>query len=625
MFSNRKQRLVKHKRTVRPGAKALGDFTTNYSVLRLCGLALLAGTFGVAAGWLLLRMIAIINDFVYYGVWSSAIMPPGGVLLAGHPATWTLLVPAAGAVIIGVMARYGSEKIRGHGIPEAIEAIMLGGSKLDLKVAILKPISSAISIGTGGPFGAEGPIIMTGGAASSLLAQCFSLTDAERKTLLVAGACAGMTAVFGTPVAAMLLAIELLLFELKPRSVLPVAAACVVAAIERRYVLSPAPLFPFTGSVIVDPLHAIGWVGIGLLAGLGSALLTILVYGAEDYFEHLPVHWMWWPVAGGLVVGIGGLIDPLALGVGYPDIAALLAGSLAGAAAIRLVLVKSVIWAIALGSGTSGGVLAPLLIIGGAMGAVLSPILPSAAPGFWAVLGMAAMMGGTMRAPLTATLFAVELTGNHLILLPVITASMASMAVTVLLMKRSILTEKIARRGHHLTREYSIDPLAVTRVSDIMATPVKTLPTTMPINDVIDFFSGPSAHHRAYPVVDPSGGLAGLVTRVDVLKWIGLPPNPAATLGSLVADRPLITAWIGDMAISVAGRMLIENQPRVPVINDHGQLCGMIARADLLNVHYRVVVAETMRERIFKLWRQNKPEPARRSARIERENLDAGD
>jgi H+/Cl- antiporter ClcA/CBS domain-containing protein len=581
------------------GIKALGDFTTDRRVVRMIALALLAGTFGVAAGWVLLRMIGLINDLVYYGVWSTAMLPPGGMLERGHPALWTVLIPVGGAIIIGIMARYGSEKIRGHGIPEAIEAIMLGGSKLDLKVAILKPISSAISIGTGGPFGAEGPIIMTGGAAASLLAQCFSLTDAERKTLLVAGACAGMTAVFGTPVAAILLAIELLLFELKPRSVLPVAVACVTAAIERRFVMTPAPLFPFSGTVVVDPLHALGWVGLGLAAGLGSALLTVMVYGAEDWFETLPIHWMWWPVLGGVVVGIGGWFDPLALGVGYPDIAHLLAGALFGGAALRLLLVKGVIWAVALGSGTSGGVLAPLLIMGGALGAVAAPILPHAAPGFWAVVGMAAMMGGTMRAPLTSTLFAVELTGNHLILLPVITASMAGMGVTVLLMKRSILTEKLARRGHHLTREYSIDPLAVARVGEIMATPVETLGAEMTVGQAIDFFLGDAARHRAYPVIDTAGVLVGLVSRADVLAWIGGAMARGTTLGAAVFGRALVTAWSGEMAITVAGRMIAADAPRIPVMDDDGQLCGIISRADLLRVHHRVMAAETRRERFF--------------------------
>ena len=579
----------------------LGDFTTDRRVGMIALLGIVAGTGGVVAGWVLLRMISLVNNFAYYRIWSIRVLPPGGVAApTGHLPLWTVFIPMAGALIIGLMARYGTEKIRGHGIPEALEAIVLGNSRLNLKTAILKPISSAISIGTGGPFGAEGPIIMTGGAIGSLFAQLFELTDMERKTLLVAGACAGMTAVFGTPIAAILLAVELLLFELKPRSFLPVAVACITAAVERQYVLTPAPLFPYIGGAIIDPLHALGWVGLGLAAGFGSALLTLLVYAVEDGFLKLPIHWMWWPVLGGAVVGIGGLIDPRALGVGYPDIAEMLAGGLLGASALRLMLVKGVIWSVALGSGTSGGVLAPLLIIGGGLGAVLSPYLPSSDPGFWAVLGMSAMMGGTMRAPLTASLFAVELTGNHEILLPVVTACLASYAVTVLFMKRSILTEKLARRGHHLTREYSVDLAALARVQDIMTKNVETLSADMTIGDVIDFFLEPTHRHRAYPVVDAEMQPLGLVSRVDILDWIGAKVLRALPLRAALKNRALIIARLDETVSTVAIRMLSKNAPRIPVVDaDTRRLLGIISRADIMKLRWREHEAETVRESHF--------------------------
>ncbi|HET9147159.1 MAG TPA: chloride channel protein [Acetobacteraceae bacterium] len=579
----------------------LGDFTTDRRVFVPMAMGLVAGTGGVAAGWVLLRLIALVNDVSYYGIWSTRLLPPGGAYPPhGHPALWTILIPVLGALIIGLMAKYGTEKIRGHGIPEALEAIMLGGSRLDVKTAILKPLSSAISIGTGGPFGAEGPIIMTGGAIGSLFAQFFEITDMERKTLLVAGACAGMTAVFGTPIAAMLLAVELLLFELKPRSLLPVAIACVTAAIERRYLLMPAPIFPYLGGAVISPVHALGWVGLGLLAGLGSALLTQMVYAAEDGFLKLPVHWMWWPMLGAVVVGIGGVFDPRALGVGYPDIAQMLAGHLAGMSALRLMLVKGIIWAVALGSGTSGGVLAPLLIIGGGLGAVLAPFLPAAAPGFWAVLGMASMMGGTMRAPFTATLFAVELTGNHAILLPVITACMASYTVTVLLMKRSILTEKLARRGHHLSREYIVDPMALVRARDIMTAPVETLAETMSIGGAIAYFLDQEHRHRAYPVVDARGGLVGLVSRADVLAWIGAETPRERLLRDALRDRPVVTAAPGEMAGTIATKMLTEDAARIPVVDPRdGRLLGIISRADLMKIRDRELRAETTRRAYF--------------------------
>ncbi|MDE2239073.1 MAG: chloride channel protein [Rhodospirillales bacterium] len=568
-------------------------------------MGLAAGTGGVAAGWLLLHLIALVTSVAYLGRFPVS----GGNMPLP---LWTIFVPVGGGLIIGLMARYGSEKIRGHGIPEALEAIMLGGSRMGLKVAILKPISSAISIGTGGPFGAEGPIIMTGGAIGSLFAQFFALTDMERKTLLVAGACAGMTAVFGTPVAAILLAIELLLFELKPRSVLPVAIACITAAIERRYLLTQAPLFPYTGGVTVDPLHGAAWAGIGLAAGFGSAILTAMVYATEDWFTRLSLHWMWWPALGGIAVGVGGLIDSRALGVGYSDIAQLLAGQVAGLSALRLMTVKAAIWSVALGSGTSGGVLAPLLIIGGGLGAVFTPWLPAAAPGFWAVLGMAAMMGGTMRAPLTATIFAVELTGNHEVLLPVITACMASYAVTVLVMKRSILTEKLARRGHHVTREYSVDLASLARVREIMANPVETLNSDFTIGQTIDFFLDPENRHRAYPVIDAQGRLTGLVSRPDILSWIGKNMPRECPLADFFAHIETPTAAPDETISVVAVRMMTQQAPRLPVIDPQTrELLGIVSRGDLIKLRWREFKAESRREAHFRRRRKDGPLKAR--------------
>src|SRR6185437_10418151 len=324
------------------------------------------------------------------------------------------------------------------------------------------------------PFGAEGPIIMTGGAIGSLIAQMLPVSDNERKTLLVAGAAAGMTTVFGTPIAAIMLAVELLLFEWTPRSFVPVAVAAIVAEVERTALHMTSPLFPFQGGMDTSLLALGCWVIVGLMGGVLSGLLTRLVYACEDGFLKLPIHWMWWPMMGGVVVGIGGLIDPRALGVGYDNIAQLLQGGMLPASAVLLLVVKAVIWAVALGSGTSGGVLAPLLIMGGSLGAAAAHFLPAASPGFWALLAMCATMGGTMRSPLTATFFAVELTGNTHVLLPLIAACVTAHVVTVLLMRRSILTEKVARRGHHLAREYRVDPFTLMRAQDVMSAQVQS-------------------------------------------------------------------------------------------------------------------------------------------------------
>jgi len=590
----------------------LGDFTTDKRVLYLMGLAVIVGILGDISSWVLFKLIALCTDIAYYGQFSFA-----HKLIVGSPFGWyTVFVPVVGCLIVGLMARYGSDKIRGHGIPEAIEAILIGKSRIQPKVAVLKPLSSAISIGTGGPFGAEGPIIMTGGAIGSLLAQSLNMSSSERKTLLVAGAAAGMTAVFGTPIASILLAVELLLFEWKPRSFLPVAISSIVAAALRPLMMGATPLFPYVGGVTVSAWHVGAWALMGVLAGAGSGLLTALVYACEDLFEKLPIHWMWWPALGGLVVGIGGLIEPAALGVGYENIRQLLAGDVLIRSAALLLVVKTIIWAVALGSGTSGGVLAPLLIFGGAIGTMLAPWFPQADPGFWAVVGMAAMMGGTMRAPLTATLFAVELTGNFSILLPVLTACLFAYGLTVLLLKRSILTEKIARHGHHLTREYHVDAFDLVRAESVMTTSVKTLPGTMTIAEAIAFFTTSEFRHSSYPVVDEGQRVLGLVTRADSLAWTVDRDNGhdrgATTLQELLRDQELLIGYPDEMAGRIADRMAVSGVGRIPIVDRAtSQLLGLIARKDLLRVRVHRLHEEGDRKAYFR-WRLAKKRRARK-------------
>jgi H+/Cl- antiporter ClcA len=351
-------------------------------------------------------------------------------------------------------------------------------------------VSAAISIGSGGPFGAEGPIIMTGGAFGSLIAQFFHLTAAERKTLLVAGAAAGMAATFAAPLSAVLLAVELLLFEWKPRSAIPVALASATAGAARRYILGVGPLFPVPSHpVFIGPEGLFGCVLTGLLAGGLSALLTIGVYAAEDFFQKLPIHWMWWPAIGGLFVGIGGVIFPPALGVGYDNIALMLRGNTAMQFLLGVLIVKSAIWMISLGSGTSGGVLAPLLMMGAALGGLEGTFLPHFGIGFWPLVSMGAILGGTMRSPFTGIVFAIELTHDLNMLLPLLVASFLAHAFTVLTLKRSILTEKIARRGYHLSREYALDPLEILFVREVMQAP-GTLPDG-PANPVFAYSDEP--------------------------------------------------------------------------------------------------------------------------------------
>jgi chloride channel protein, CIC family len=445
--------------------RSLGDFTTTYRVIPLSIAAVAIGIVAAYIAWALIRLIGIFTNLFYFGRWSTSFVSPAD----NHLGVWAILVPVGGSLIIGFMARYGSERIRGHGIPEAIESILMHGSRVHPKLAILKPISSAISIGSGGPFGAEGPIIMTGGAFGSMIAQFFHLTAIERRTLLVAGAAAGMSATFAAPVAAVLLAVELLLFEWKPRSVIPVALASAAAAATRWSVLGHGPLFPVPAHPPIMGVHVLlACLLAGLLAGVLSALLTAAVYLAEDAFQRLPIHWMWWPAIGGLVVGIGGLIFPRALGVGYDTITDLLQGHVEIALLLGVLIVKPIIWATALGSGTSGGVLAPLLMMGAALGGVESHFLPAMGVGFWPLVSLGAILGGTMRSPFTGMLFAIELTHDTNMLLPLLVSCFAAHGFTVLTLRRSILTEKVARRGFHLSREYSVDPLELLRVSDVM-------------------------------------------------------------------------------------------------------------------------------------------------------------
>lgn len=572
-----------------------GDFTADARVLMLMAIAVVVGTASVGTAWVLLRLITLCTNIAYYGRFSLEALP-----IAGSPLGWGMVaVPVIGCLIIGLMARFGSEKIRGHGIPEAIEAILIGQSRISAKVALLKPLSSAVSIGTGGPFGAEGPIIMTGGAVGSLIAQTIHLSSGERKALLVAGAAAGMTAIFGTPLAAVLLAVELLLFEWKPRSFLPVVVAATVAAAERTLLLDPAPLFAYTGQMAPSLPAFLSWTVVGLAMGLGSGLLTAMVYGTEDLFQKLPIHWMWWPILGGLVVGLGGLIEPAALGVGYDNIHHLLAGDLVFKAALLLLVVKAIIWAVALGSGTSGGVLAPLLIFGGALGALLAPLLPQADNGFWALLGMAAMMGGTMRAPLTATLFAIELTGDQHALLPLLVACAIAYATTVLLLKRSILTEKIARRGLHITREYQADPFEQAWVKDVMVKP-DAIEASWSVGQTIDYFMSADHRHKSYPVITSDRSVIGMVSRGDVLAWLSESGevDRESLLGDILVEEPLF-GRPDELVGHLADRMAENGIGRVPVIDAAGKLVGLVARKDLLTARARRVAEERDRARLL--------------------------
>jgi CIC family chloride channel protein len=581
-------------------AQQLGDFTTDWRVIPISLLAIAIGLISSVVAWALLRLIGLFTNLFYYHRWNTALVSPAGNSLG----IWAVLVPVAGSLIIGLMARYGSERIRGHGIPEALESILIHGSRVEPKLAILKPISSAISIGSGGPFGAEGPIIMTGGAFGSMIAQFFRLTSVERKTLLVAGAAAGMSATFAAPIAAVLLAVELMLFEWKPRSLVPVALASATAGAARRYIIGVGPLFPVpTHPVFIGPMGLLGCVVCGLLAGALSALLTGAVYAAEDAFGKLRIHWMWWPAIGGLVVGLGGLIFPQALGVGYDTIGALLKGDVVRNVIVGVLLVKSVIWAVSLGSGTSGGVLAPLLMMGGALGGVEAMFLPNEGAGFWPLVGMGAILGGTMRSPLTGIIFALELTHDINVLLPLLVASVIAHLFTVLVLKRSILTEKVARRGYHLSREYAVDPLEILFARDAMRTNLVAFPDTSTLEHVRSIMSanhGPRGQHL-YPVMDEGHRLRGVITRNNLRHWLENPHPADETLGEVVTEP--VVAYPDEPLRVVVYRMAETGLTRFPVVERGAErkLVGIIGLRDLLSARTRNLTEERDRERVLRI------------------------
>lgn len=578
------------------GQGALSDFSTNRRVLLLSALALPIGTIAALVAKALLWLIAVFTNAAFLLRFSAE-----PVTLTDHPlGWWAVLMPAVGGLLIGLMARFGSEKIRGHGIPEALEAILLGRSLINPKVAILKPVSSAVSIGTGGPFGAEGPIIMTGGACGSLFAQLFHLTSAERKTLLVAGAAAGMSAIFATPIAAVLLAVELLLFEWKPRSFIPVAAAAIIASIVRVPLLGNAPIFAISVHALLTPSALSVALLIGICAGFVSGLLTALVYACEDAFAKVPLHWMWWPALGGLAVGIGGWIDPRVLGVGYETIQGLMRGEIVGAALVGLIFAKGLVWAVALGSGTSGGVLAPLLMLGGGVGALIGTLTGMGDAGLWAMVGMAAMMGGTMRSPLTGMVFLLELTHDLNALPALLVGTVAALCVTVLLLRRSILTEKLARRGQHITREYSVDVFALMRVSEVMdrTPPVVSAQTT--VAELAAQLGRPNSvvGKRHATLIEEQGKLVGIVTRGDLLRAQQKVDAGSITVIQAGTSDPVTV--FPDVTLDEALNKMLQHQiGRLPVVarDDPREIVGYLGRAEILAARLRPHEEEQWREK----------------------------
>jgi len=583
-------------------ATNLRDYSANHRMLLISGLAAVLGGAGAVLAWALLGLIRLSTNVFYFHRLSFADASPAFSTLGWGAA----FAPILGGLLIGVIARFGSEKIRGHGMPEAIEAIIFKGGKVAPRIAILKPIATAIAIGSGGPFGAEGPIIMTGGATGSLLGQLLPMSDSERTTLLVAGAAAGMSATFACPLAAVLLAVELLLFEWRPRSLVPVAVASVTAGALRRFLLGPGPIFPMLPTTV--PMHHMAMIGalvVGIIAAILSTGLSRILYAVEDMFEHLPMHWMWWPAIGGVVVGIGGLIFPPALGVGYGVIQKLVTDDTTWKLILGVLVVKSLIWTFSLGSNTSGGILAPLLMIGGAMGAAMGHVLPPISQGAWALVGMSSILAAAIGAPLTAAMLAVELTHNGGLMLPVLLACVVSYAVGVLIQPRSILTERLSRRGFHLSREYGVDPLETAMVRDVMHTSVFALPEETTRQAAVEWLAkmnerGASAWshwQRLFPLVDAEGRLKGVLTRSQMIAAAKASKKDALLLTDGITTPDVIGQF--ETLRFVAEKMAASKIRSFPVVDEEQALVGILNIEDLLEARGKASQRDTQRKRVL--------------------------
>lgn len=564
-------------------------------VVMISGLAILLAVVAGLVAQLLGHLIALCTNLAFYGRFSFEHASPVGHSLGAA----VIFIPVIGGLIIGVMARYGSKAIRGHGIPEAMEQVLTNESRIPPRMTFLKPLSAAISIGTGGPFGAEGPIIATGGALGSLLGQWLHVSAMERKTLLAAGAAAGMSATFGSPVSAVLLAVELLLFEYRPRSLIPVALAATTATGVRAFFEGTRAAFSMPELAQPGGSALALYVLIGALVGLASVAVSRSVYWVEDAFEKLPLHWMWWPAIGGLAVGIVGFIEPRTMGVGYDNIEALLASKWLPLTVTMLCGLKFISWSLALGSGTSGGTLAPLLTFGGGLGALLgvglTALLPMAGvdPRLAALVGMASMFAGASRALLASVVFAFETTRQPIGLLPLLGGCSAAFMVSALLMKNSIMTEKIERRGVRALGEYQADHLDQLVLRDVAVRAVVTLQAAMPIADVRRWFAEhPALKHQGYPVVDESGVL-GVVMRRDIAT-----ASDDVPLRSLLKRAAVVVTDDASLR-DAADIMARDGFGRLPVVSSKNprELVGIVTRSDLLAAHVERLDASEKRQR----------------------------
>jgi H+/Cl- antiporter ClcA len=584
--------------------------STSANKTRLLYISLLAVIIGIFTSFIAKGLVLLINLFTHLFFYHQFSFAPGG------PANNTygmlvIIIPVVGGLIVGLMAVYGSKGIRGHGIPEAMEKILVNESKIRPSLTYLKPLSSAISIGSGGPFGAEGPIIATGGALGSTIGQILKISSHERKVLLAAGATAGMSAIFNSPVAAIFLAIELLLFEFSPKSIIPVTLACITASAGHHLLFEPGPVFPMPVVNAPSNVAIAAYSAIGLIIGLIATAITKLVYLVEDGFEKLPVHWRWWPAIGGLIVGVVGFLVPATLGVGYNNITNILSGNMAITVVATLGAAKLISWAFALGSGTSGGTLAPLLTIGGAAGALLGVITLNLFPNsgvsmpLAALIGMSSMFAGASRALLTSIVFAIETTGQTNALLPLLASSIGSYFVSFFFMENTIMTEKIARRGVKTPHSYHPDVLDKISVRQVIRNGGTVLSDDITIEEARSWLQRKKeGQHNYYIVVTEDGSFKGIVSSSNLFSMHHKPTN---TVESLIKRKP-VTVTEDDTLRTAVETMAKENIDVLPVISSsENKVTGILSYKDVLSVYrlqldeHQQMVAISVKRKTLKL------------------------
>jgi CIC family chloride channel protein len=567
--------------------------------------AVLAALVGVLAGliaYLLYDLIGLFTNLAYYHEWSFHFRSPENT----HLGPWIIVTPVIGGLIIGFMAKYGSQKIKGHGIPEAMEAVLTSRSRIEAKVAILKPLSAAIAIGTGGPFGAEGPIIQTGGAFGSLVGQIVSTTAAERKVLLACGAGAGMAATFNTPIAGVILAIELLLFEFRSRSFIPLVIACTLATSVRSVLLGQRSMFSM-GNVNFDVLRGLPfYLILGILSGIVAIGFTKLLYWVEDQFDRLPINDLWHPAIGALGLGVIGFFVPRVLGVGYDTISDILNNNLALKLLIVIAVFKALALVISLGSGTSGGLLAPMFMssaaLGGAFAIVVNMIFPSAhlSPGAYALVAMAAVFGAASRATFAFIVFAFEITRDYNAILPLMLGCVIADMIALRYLPNSIMTKKLARRGLSVPDYYEAGVLNVVRVGDVMRKDVLPVPPEITVAEMAERMA---RHEPGFnlsdglPIADTNGRLLGIVTQGDLLRALEKDPTGRTALGE-ASDRKPIVAYPDELVIEALFRMLQSDIGRLPVVSRENseKMVGYLNRTTILSAWTRQLHEESHRD-----------------------------